>query len=108
MIKYLKRLRYRPMLARYKNISFGKNSTFGRETVFYASNQLMIGASVYIDKYCIFNEDIEVGTDILFGNIVGVIGHYDHDFSYVGKSIKDSPWIWVLIITSRQESESFL
>lgn len=52
-----------------------------------------IGENVYIGKYCTFNADIECADDVLFGNIVGLIGRYDHDFSYVGKSIKDSPWI---------------
>ena len=29
----------------------------------------------------------------MLDNNVGLIGKYDHDFSCVGKSIKDSPWI---------------
>ena len=37
--------------------------------------------------------DIVIGNDVLIGNNVGLIGRYDHDFSCVGKSIKDSPWI---------------
>ena len=93
MIKTLKRIRCQLMLARYKNISFGKTSTFGRGTVFYAPNRMTIGENVYIGKYCTFNADIEVADDVLFGNVVGLIGRYDHDFSCIGKSIKDSPWI---------------
>ena len=37
--------------------------------------------------------DIEIGNDVLIGNNVGLIGKYDHDYSCLGKSIKDSPWI---------------
>lgn len=93
MIKKLKQLRCQLILLRYKNISFGKTSTFGRGTVFYAPNSMSIGENVYIGKYCTFNADIEVGNNVLFGNMVGLIGRYDHDFSCIGKTIKDSPWI---------------
>ena len=36
---------------------------------------------------------MEIGNDVLIGNNVGLIGKYDHDYSCLGKSIKDSPWI---------------
>lgn len=93
VIKSLKQLRCQLLIARHRNISLGKNSTFGRGTVFYAPNKMIIGNNVYIGKYCTFNADIECENDVLFGNTVGLIGRYDHDFSCIGKSIKDSPWI---------------
>ncbi|XRG77812.1 DapH/DapD/GlmU-related protein [Rossellomorea sp. GAMAL-10_SWC] len=93
MFKKLKLLRCKLLLAKYKNISIGKYSTFGRGTVFYAPNKITIGNNVYIGKYCSFETDIEVADDVLFGNNVGLIGKYDHDYSFIGKSIKDSPWI---------------
>ncbi len=93
LIRYLKRLRCRLLLAFDKNIVFGRNSTFGRGTVFYAPNKITIGENVYIGKYCTLNADIECADDVLIANNVGLIGRYDHDFSIVGKSIKDSPWI---------------
>jgi acetyltransferase-like isoleucine patch superfamily enzyme len=91
--KKLKILRCKLLLAKRNNISIGENSTFGRGTVFYAPNKITIGNNVYIGKYCSFETDIEVDNDVLFGNKVGLIGKYDHDYSYIGKSIKDSPWI---------------
>jgi acetyltransferase-like isoleucine patch superfamily enzyme len=93
IVKILKILRCRLLLARHRNIWLGKNSTFGRGTVFYAPNRMTIGNNVYIGKYCSFETDIEIDDDVLFGNNVGLIGRYDHDYSYIGKSIKDSPWI---------------
>ena len=45
LIRYLKRLRCRLLLAFDKNIVFGRNSTFGRGTVFYAPNKITIGES---------------------------------------------------------------
>lgn len=68
-------------------------STFGQGTVFYAPNKMVIGENVYIGKYCSLETDIESGNDVLLGNNVGLIGKYDHDFSCIGKSVKDSSWI---------------
>ena len=93
IIKKLKQIRCRLLLAGKSNISFGKTSSFGRGTVFYAPNQMNIGENVYIGKYCSLEADIEIGNDVLLGNNVGLIGKYDHDYSYIGKSVKDSPWI---------------
>ena len=92
-LKRLKQLRCQLLLITKRNISFGKTSTFGRGTVLYAPNQMVIGENVYIGKYCSLETDIEIGDDVLLGNNVGLIGKYDHDFSCTGKSIKDSPWI---------------
>lgn len=93
ILKKLKQLRCQLLLITKRNIKLGKTSTFGRGTVLYAPNQLIIGENVYIGKYCSLETDIEIGNDVLIGNNVGLIGKYDHDFSCVGKSIKDSPWI---------------
>lgn len=93
LVQKLKILRCKLLLSKYKSISFGKNSTFGRGTVFYTPNKMKIGNNVYIGKYCSLEADIEIGNDVLIGNNVGLIGRYDHDYTYVGKSIKDSPWI---------------
>lgn len=93
ILKVLKQIRCQLLLINKRNIKFGKTSTFGRGTVFYAPNRMMIGENVYIGKYCSLETDIEIGNDVLLGNNVGLIGKYDHDFSCVGKSIKNSPWI---------------
>ena len=76
-----------------RNITIGRNSTFGRGTVFWAPNKTTIGNNVYIGKYCTIQADIEMGNNIEIANNVGLIGKYDHDYSKVGTSIKDAPWI---------------
>ena len=93
ILKRIKQLRCQLLLITKRNVKLGNTSTFGRGTVFYAPNQMVIGENVYIGKYCSLETDIEIGNDVLIGNNVGLIGKYDHDFSCVGKSIKDSPWI---------------
>lgn len=93
MIKKLKLLRCKFLLAGKKNITIGKNSTFGRGTVLWAPHKMKIGNNVYIGKYCTMQADIEMGNNIEIANAVGLIGRYDHDYSKVGVSIKDAPWI---------------
>lgn len=54
---------------------------------------MTIGNNVYIGKYCTLQADMEIGNNIDIANNVGLIGKYDHDYSKVGVSIKDAPWI---------------
>ena len=93
LIKKLKMLRCKLLLAPHRNISIGNNTTFGRGTVFWAPNKMTIGNNVYIGKYCTLQADMEIGNNIDIANNVGLIGKYDHDYSKVGVSIKDAPWI---------------
>lgn len=93
IVKKLKILRCKLLLKPQKNITLGNNTTFGRGTVFWAPNHMKIGDNVYIGKYCTIQADIEMGNNIEIANTVGLIGKYDHDYSKVGVSIKDAPWI---------------
>ena len=93
VVKLLKILRCRLLLWKNKNISLGKNSTFGRGTVFWAPNRMTVGNNVYIGKYCTLQADMEIGNDVVIANNVGMIGKYDHDYSKVGVTIKNAPWI---------------
>ena len=93
IIKTLKTIRCKLITFPKGNIKIGKNSTFGRGTILWAPNQLNIGNNVYIGKWCTLQADIEIGNNIDIANQVGLIGKYDHDYSKVGTSIKDAPWI---------------
>lgn len=93
LIKKLKVLRCKLLLANQHNIKIGYNTTFGRGTVFWAPNQMTIGDNVYIGKYCTIQADMDMGSNIVIANNVGLIGRYDHDYSQVGMNIKDAPWI---------------
>lgn len=81
------------LLMKRKNIHIGNRTSFGRGTVFYAPTETYIGNNVYIGKYCSLETDIVIKDDVLIGNNVGLIGKYDHDYTQVGTSIKDSPQI---------------
>lgn len=93
MSRKIKSLLCRILLMRQKNIHIGNNSTFGRGTVFYAPTEMKIGNNVYIGKYCTLETDIIIKDDVLLGNNIGLIGKYDHDYTQIGTSIKDSPQI---------------
>lgn len=93
MIKFLKLLRCRILLLGKKGIKWGNNSTFGRGTIFWTPHEIIVGDNVYIGKYCTIQADIEMGNNIEIANAVGLIGKYDHDYSKIGVSIKDAPWI---------------
>ena len=93
VVKSIKILRCKLIVFLKKNIEIGKNSTFGRGTIFWAPNRMTIGNNVYIGKWCTLQADIEIGNNIEIANQVGLIGKYDHDYSKVGVSIKDAPWI---------------
>lgn len=93
IIKRLKILRCRLLTAGKGNIKIGNNTTFGRGTVLWAPHQMTIGNNVYIGKYCTLQADIQMGNNIEIANTVGLIGKYDHDYSKIGVSIKNAPWI---------------
>lgn len=93
IVKKMKLLRCKLLLFSEKNIFIGKNSTFGRGTVLWAPNKIIIGNNVYIGKYCTLQADIEIGNNIDIANNVGLIGKYDHDYSKIGVAIRNSDWI---------------
>lgn len=93
MFKLLKIMRCRIIAKMQGNIKLGKNTTFGRGTVLWAPNKMVIGSNTYIGKYCTLQADIVIGTGVEIANNVGLIGKYDHDYSKVGCYIKDAPWI---------------
>lgn len=93
ILKKLKILRCRMLLWRFSNISWGNHSTFGRGTVLWAPNKMTVGDNVYIGKYCTLQADMEIGNDVIIANNVGMIGKYDHDYTAVGITMKDAPWI---------------
>lgn len=92
-LKNLKLLRCKLLLCLKRNIKLGQNSTFGRGTVFWAPHELTIGDNVYIGKYCTLQANMTIGNNIEIANNVGLIGKYDHDYSKIGTTIKDAPWI---------------
>ena len=93
IVKRLKILRCRLLVWKNRNIWLGRNTTFGRGTVLWAPNRMTVGNNVYIGKYCTLQADMEIGNDVVIANNVGLIGKYDHDYSKVGVSIKNAPWI---------------
>lgn len=93
VIKKLKLLRCNSIIFFKRNITIGKGTTFGRGTIFWAPNKMLIGENVYIGKYCTLQADICIGSNVEIANCVGLIGKYDHDYKKIGVNIKNAPWI---------------
>lgn len=108
VVRKIKALCCKLLLAPHKNIYIGNNTTFGRGTVFWAPNRMTIGRNVYIGKYCTLQADMEIGNNIDIANNVGLIGKYDHDYSKVGVSIKDAPWIGDVIYDFKGKDQKII
>ena len=72
-IKKLKILRCKFLLLSQRNITLGKNSTFGRGTVLWAPNKMTKCSNLYIGKYCTLQADITLVSKTVISNNVGLI-----------------------------------
>ena len=75
------------------NVQLGKNVHIGIGSILWAPNLLTVGDDVYIGKYCTIECDGEIGSGVLIGNQVGLIGRHDHDARVRGVPVRRAPWI---------------
>jgi acetyltransferase-like isoleucine patch superfamily enzyme len=76
-----------------RNVTIGKRVHIGVGTTLWAPRGLRVGDNVYIGKRCTIECDGTIGSNVLIANDCGLIGRYDHDFSQVGVTMRDAPWI---------------
>ena len=76
-----------------KNVSLGSHVHIGIGSILDSYGGLTVGSDTYIGKFCTVECDGQIGSGVMLGNCVGLIGRYDHDFHTIGKSIRSSPWI---------------
>ena len=76
-----------------KNVRIGARVHIGVGTTLWAPTDLTVADGVYIGKYCTIECDGEIGRGVMLGNQVGLIGRYDHDYTVVGRTIRNAPWI---------------
>ncbi len=89
LIHWLKKLRILWHLWKWRKfLSVGNNFTFGRGTLFYARDKIVIGNDAYFGRYCSIESDAEIGNCVLVANNVAFIGKYDHNFSQIGTPIR--------------------
>lgn len=95
MKKIIKRLwqKIYHLYAIRKNVENGPNVHIGIGSILWAPRRLSVGNNVYIGKYCTVECDGIIGDNVMLANHVGLIGRYDHDYSCVGKPIRQTPWI---------------
>lgn len=84
-LSWLKRIRTQWYLWKWRRfLSVGKNFSFGRGTLFYARDSIVVGDNVYFGRYCNVEADMKVGNHVLIANNVAFIGRYDHDPWMIG------------------------
>lgn len=93
IVRFLKKLRVRTLVLFKPYMSCGRGFTFGRGTGFWAPDFITIGDDCYIGRYCTVETNTRIGNFVLIGNLVGLIGKYDHDYSQVGVPMRLAPWI---------------
>jgi acetyltransferase-like isoleucine patch superfamily enzyme len=76
-----------------KNVSLGSRVHIGIGSILDSYHGLAVGDDTYVGKFCTVECDGEIGSGVMLGNNVGLIGRYDHNFRTVGKDIRNSPWI---------------
>lgn len=95
MLSLLRKIRNKMMLpfAVRKNVRYGKKLHVGPGSIIWAPSVMVIGDNVYIGKHCTIEVDGRIGKHVLIANNVGLIGRHDHAMRFVGKNIRESPWV---------------
>lgn len=85
--------RFYRLYAVRKNVTLNDPVHIGIGTILWAPNKLNVNSNVYIGKYCTIQCDGSIGSNVVIANQVGLVGRWDHDFSVIGKTVYDAPWI---------------
>ena len=56
----------------------------------WARNTISIGNNFYIGKYSQIECDAVIGNDVMLANFVALVGRYDHNYSEIGVSMRQS------------------
>ena len=85
LINLLKKLRD-IYLTRWKwrKYIIGVNFHAGRNVVFWAKNNIVIGDNFYIGRNSQIECDSIIGNNVILGNSVAFVGKFDHNFHQVG------------------------
>lgn len=78
----------------------------GRGCRFWAPVSITIGSHCYIGKDVTVETNATLGSYVLIGNRVGLVGRHDHDFSQVGIPVRFGHWIGAKVDLSSYRAES--
>lgn len=76
-----------------EHVTLGERVHIGLGSILWAPASLHIGNDVYIGKNCTIEVDGTIGNFVLIGNMVGLIGRWDHDYRAIGYPMSQTPWI---------------
>jgi acetyltransferase-like isoleucine patch superfamily enzyme len=89
----LKRTFLQRLAVRSHNVTLSDDTHIGPFTRIWAPSNFIIGAGVYIGKFCTIECDGQIGPGSLIANHVGIIGRRDHDYTNLGIPISKSNWV---------------
>jgi chloramphenicol O-acetyltransferase type B len=101
MIQFLKKIRdiYLARI-RWRRYAIGSGFHAGIRVRLWARKTLIIGRQFYIGRDSLIETDCIIGDFVIFGNKVGIVGRYDHNFKEIGipvrvvSSIRDKNYSW--------------
>jgi acetyltransferase-like isoleucine patch superfamily enzyme len=84
----------------WRRFDIGEGFHAGLRVRLWARKTMVIGKYCYIGRDSQIETDCMIGDYVIFGNKVGVVGRYDHDFTQTGtpirlaSSIRDKDYNW--------------
>lgn len=85
----IRRLRFIYLInIKWRRFKFGQNPYIGTMVYMTAKHSIEIGDNFYIGKFSQIECDASIGNNVMFGNFVGLVGKYDHNYQQVGMPIR--------------------
>jgi acetyltransferase-like isoleucine patch superfamily enzyme len=68
----------------WRKYNIGKNFYCGRSVNLWAKKCLQIGDNFYIGRFSQIECDAIIGHNVMFANMVALVGRYDHNYQQIG------------------------
>jgi len=78
---------------KWKHYEIGNNFHAGKNVTMWAKKNIKIGNNCYIGRNSQIECNVNIGNNVLIGNNVAFVGKYDHNYTEIGVSIRDTEQI---------------
>lgn len=72
----------------WRNYQIGKNFHAGIRVRIWGKSKIVIGDNFYIGRDSLIETDCVIGNNVIFGNKVGIVGRFDHNFQEIGTPVR--------------------
>jgi acetyltransferase-like isoleucine patch superfamily enzyme len=85
---------------KWRHYEIGPGFHAGARVRLWAKRTLTIGKNFYIGRDSLIETDCIIGDHVIFGNKVGIVGRYDHNYQQIGvpvrvaSAIRDEDYNW--------------